>query len=157
VFRLQPPIEPQPWTWWYATCEEGPWHPGGATRDRAISEALGQGYFEEIAPKESGGLWHAGFFLCQCRRSSLNLAAYFDADEWLTRLSEDLTDEDSTDEDGGNGPLERLTEEDIRDLQRSIETAIWHWQNRRQKPLFRYYLDMKGTPEWITVPLSDVV
>lgn len=150
------PVEPEPWQWWVSRYEEGPWHPAGPTREIAIDEAIGQDECVEVEPDEDDPTqtWKAGFYLCQCRRRVIDLSTYFDADEWLSGVAENMdANEDGSDDNGDYHPLEDLTDDDMLALEECVRTAIWHWQNRRGLCLSPWWLDMKGNPEWVTVPL----
>jgi hypothetical protein len=130
--------------------------PAGETREIAIDEALDQHCYQEVDDAdedEPEQVWKAGFFICECRRRVIDLSRYFDAEEWLTMVEDQMCDEDGSDANGNNHPLEEIKPEDQRALEECVRTAIWHWQNRRGLPLRPWWLDMRGSPEWILVPL----
>ena len=99
------PVEPEPFQWWYSRDEEGPWQPGGETREIAISEALGSDTYEEISPGELDDQpdWLVGFHVCRMRRRVLDLSRYFNAADWLDDIGEQMTDEDGPDDLDGDG------------------------------------------------------
>lgn len=147
------PVDPEFWQWWISRHEEGPWEPAGKTREIAIDEALDQDVFMEIEPRQEGQPWRAGFYVCLCRRRTLDLSRWFDVHEWLDEMYEQIDEENGGDENGENHPLDELTPADKAALGESVRSAIWHWQNRRGLRLSPYWLDMYGAPEWVTVPL----
>lgn len=150
--------------WWASrdeeTLTEGPFD----TFEDALSEALGQGCYQEIEPEgydfslpigdpanENLTGWKAGLYVGLYQQRHINLADWFDVDRWLEDLEEGrLIDEYGADEQGDNRPLHELTPDDKLALQESVRLAIWHWQHRRQIKLRCWYMD--GSSKFITVP-----
>lgn len=129
--RTHPCPPPEP-AWWAGRSEE-PLEVGPcATREEAILE---------IEPDDESPEWRAGIFVGLYRQRHINLAKYFDATRWIEWIADDFEDEDGPDENGDRHPLEEITLQDAQDLEACIRSAIWHWQNRRQKPLKTYWLD----------------
>lgn len=148
------PVEPEPFQWWYSRDEEGPWEPGGDTREIAISEALGTDTYVELPPGELDDQpeWMVGFYVCRMRRRVLDLSQYFDAADWLADIGDQMTDEDGPDEDGDHHPLEGLTRDQVASLDESVRLAIWHWQQRHGLKLSPWYLESQGQAEWVLLP-----
>lgn len=147
----QHPCPSGDFTWWFGRCEEGPFTDAETIdKETAIAEAIGQDCIQEIVPDGPGLPWRAGFYLAWARRRHVRLDRYFDAHEWIDRTAEQMEDEDGSDEDGNNHPIDDVGKEDIRALEACVQSAIWHWQNRRAIPCRACYLDMLHSGvEWI--------
>jgi hypothetical protein len=143
--RLGPPIPPGPYTWWAAPSEEGPFFnldlPEDTPLDAAAEEAFGRA---TIAPE-------AGGWLCLARRGHVDLSSYFDVVRWLEDAHERMeeSDEDGPDEDGHQSPLGEISRKDELALEETVRAAIRQWQIDRSLPLKRYWLDMKGSAQWV--------
>lgn len=151
------PVKPEPFTWWISRDQER-WEPTNCDiREAAINEATWQDFGQEIEPQEPGQPWHAGFYVGQYRKRVMDLSQYFDAEEWIEGLYDQMVGEDGSDADGDNHPLEELSASDIRALEACVHSAIWHFQNRRGLKLSPFWLEQApGTrDEWVTVPLPE--
>jgi len=154
-----PPVAPEPFSWWISRDGEA-WEPTGCdTREAAIDEAMGRDFGIEIEPDKPGEPWRAGFYLGRYRKRVLDLSLYFDAEEWLSSLYDQMCDEDGPDEDGDHHPLDEITPDDQRGLEACVRSAIWHWQARRGLKLSPWWLEQEpgDRDEWVTVPLPDEV
>ena len=156
------PCPPAFYTWWVARAEEGPWHDtriladqeGG--REAAIEEALATGHYEKLDPEDYGEPPRASMFIIPARRRHHDLSRWFCANEWLQRIADDMDDDgEGGDEDGENGPLDDLTSDDIRSLEASVRSAIWHWQHRRQLPLRAFFFDADRPAELVETDLPE--
>jgi len=150
------PVEPGPFTWWVSRDAER-WEPATDTREGAIAEAVGQDLGVEIEPEKPGDPWRMGFYVGRYRKRVIDLSQYFDADDWITRLYDQMCDEDGSDEDGDHHPLDELSPQDRRDLEACVRSAIWHFQNRRGVKLSPWFLEQApgNRDEWVTVPVDD--
>jgi len=110
------------WQWWSGTNAEWytDWHD---TRDEAIESLNGE-----------------GGYIIEGRRDPVSLSAYFDADDFLTRADEDLSDSDIGHPDGD--VLFECTPEQERDLEGRVRAAIDAWQEAN---------DLKFVPAMFTV------
>ena len=138
--------------WYVSRSDDGPWLPAGPTRETAISEALGQEDYFEVEPTDEHPEWRVAFMMCRARPYHVDLSRKFDADDWLDWVGDQFEDEEGGDEYGDRHPLEGLSTDDIKSLEESVRSAIWHWQNRRGLPLRSYWLDMKGAYEEVVMP-----
>ena len=78
----------------------------------------------------------------------VNLASMFNAEEWLNRISERLSDTDmGGDEYGDHDPIGQIDMVAGDDLQISVRRAIWDWQRRHQLQLTSYWMDEIPAPD----------
>ncbi|PNW65565.1 UNVERIFIED_CONTAM: hypothetical protein BEN50_22250 [Euhalothece sp. KZN 001] len=153
------PVDPGPFSWWISTDGER-WEPTWCDNlNDAIIKAIEREFGVDIEPKTPDGPWRRGFYMARYRKRVLDLSEYFDAHEWIERLYDQMCDEDGPDEDGDHHPLDELSQQDQRDIEACVRSAIWHFQNRRGLKLSPWHLEpAPGTrEEWVIVPLPDDV
>lgn len=141
---------PAEWGWFYAFDSGEVFHGGPyATREDAIAEASGDGAGEYERPD---GSWWERFMIAECLPSHIDLARWFEADDWIERLVENrMSDEDGANEDGDH-PLTDLTAEDVQKLQDAVRAAIRQWQKDNGLKLRTWYFKEMRNEETIDRP-----
>ena len=148
------PVDPGPLTYWISFDGER-FQPGGYTMDEAIEEALATECYQEIEPEKRGKPWRARFYVAKYRKRVIDLSLFFNVDDWFSLLEDAFEDELSGDEDGNHFPLEEISKSAKYDLEASIRSAIWHFQNRRQLKLSPFWLEGDDYHQEITIDLPD--
>jgi hypothetical protein len=114
---------------WFASYNEENYQIGPCdTEDDARSEA------QDAADDDD-----TPYAVALCTPNHIDLSKWFDADRWLNDLIDVMDDDNGANEDGDNHPLEEITAALTADLQASIRSAIWHWQNRKGLKLKAYW------------------
>lgn len=129
---------PGEWKWW-ASFDGGECFTVGpdATREEVIVQAIADGSGDYT---EDNVKWRTTFIIAQCRYNNVDLATFFDVVPWLEWVGEAMDDNMcGSDAYGENHPLEELSDQDRRDLQACVRSAIRHWQERKGLKLRSYW------------------
>lgn len=131
---------PYPGTWnWWAAFDGGEHFTIGpdSSREEVIIQAIADGVGEY---SDDDVNWRTSFTIAECRDNHVDLARFFEVDDWLETVWERMDDNNcGGNEDGGQHPLEELSSQDTLDLEACVRSAIRHWQERKGLKLHSYW------------------
>lgn len=121
-----PPMKIGEWGW-YASEDgefyrEGPEDTREGIIDVAKDAALGEDEYEP-------GKWRLSFTIARCQKKYIDLATYFEMDDFLERIDDRLADDISSEFDESS-PLEVIKTEAAEELQILVRNTIREWQKR---------------------------
>lgn len=138
------------WQWW-ATYDGEHYGIGPAdSREEIVGLVLDDQCGEY---QTESGEWRIRAHICEARQNNVDLARYFDVDDFLDRAAESMDEDDcGGNEDGGDNPVEEIGAVEKADLDRSICAAIRDWQRRHSLPLRSYWFGDTRNEEDIDLP-----
>lgn len=148
-------IHPFPGDWhWYASFDGGEHCTVGpcADRDEAIALAIEDGSGEY----EKDGVLRASFVIVRAKENNQDLARWFDLDRWLEDVAVVMDDNGcGADENGDQHPLDEITSDQQKDLDRRIQQTIRSWQKEHGLKLRSYWFLNTAHEEDIDIPIKE--
>lgn len=158
-------LHPMPgaWHWWATTDEENFQIGPCTTREAVIAQALGDeiGAYDATDGKvdEEGNSvapeWRCSFHIAEAKDYNIDLARFFDLEQWFEWASESMDDNNcGSDDDGEWHPLDEISQEQKANLDAAIKATIRNWQKHHALPLRSYWFAQTRNEEPIDLPLE---
>lgn len=145
---------PNPGAWaWYAAFDGGERYDIGPcdSRAAAVIEAVIDGTGEY---SDDDVNWRTAFVVAECQENHADLAEWFEVQTWLAGVRERMDGNNcGANGDGGNHPLDTLTDEQVASLEASVRLAIRHWQARHGLALRSDYFAGTRNHRAVDIPI----
>ena len=147
---------PGAWNWW-ASYDGGENYVVGPkpSRDAIILAVFDDDRCGEY--QNEHGEWRIQALICEAQNGNVDLARYFDVEDFLDRAADRMDENDyGDDENGEDHPIEEITPELASDLESSVRAAIRDWQKRNALPLRSYWFQNFRNQEHIDLPHPEL-